>query len=107
MASAPMRVSQATHGMRWISPPRRPRLRSPVECRTAPCPEKQQTLHERVIEAVIEERDQASAPRAGMPTPKNTMRKPEAGEDDAKVLDRRVREQSLHVGLGRCEHHPV
>jgi len=31
-------MGQATHGMRWIRPPRRPRLRSPVECRTAPVP---------------------------------------------------------------------
>ena len=30
IASTPTRVSQATQGMRWIRPPRRPRLRSPV-----------------------------------------------------------------------------
>ncbi len=37
-ASAPMSESQATQGMRWMSPPRRPRLRSPVACSTAPVP---------------------------------------------------------------------
>ena len=38
MARVPTSVSQATHGMRWMSPPSRPRLRSPVECRTTPVP---------------------------------------------------------------------
>ena len=38
MASAPTRVSHATQGMRWMRPPRCPRLRSPVACNTAPVP---------------------------------------------------------------------
>ena len=38
MASAPTSVSHATQGMRWMRPPSRPRLRSPVACSTEPVP---------------------------------------------------------------------
>ncbi len=35
-ASAPTSASHATHGMRWMSPPSLPRLRSCVACNTEP-----------------------------------------------------------------------
>ena len=72
-----------------------------------PGTEKQQALHERVIEAVIQERDQGECSEGGHADAEEYDREPEAGEDDADVLDRGVREQPLHVGLGRGEHHTV
>ena len=36
IASVPTSASQATHGIRWMSPPSLPRLRSCVACSTEP-----------------------------------------------------------------------
>ncbi len=69
--------------------------------------EEQQALHERVIEAVIQQRDQGERAEGVHADAEEHDREPEAGEDDADVLDRGVGEQPLHVGLGRGKHHAV
>ncbi len=67
--------------------------------------QKQQALEERVIERVIKRRGQRDRGEQRLVVGLEQDRQPDPGDDDADVLDRRVCEQPLHVGLHRREKH--
>jgi hypothetical protein len=56
---------------------------------------------------VVQHRDQRQGGEVGHGNAVEHEREPDAGEQDADVLDRREREQALHVGLGRSEYDAV
>jgi hypothetical protein len=90
--------------MRWIRPPevafaRRVQHRARAE--------EEQALHERVVERVVEHCDERQGRQRLHADAAEDDREPDAGEEDADVLDRRIGEQALHVGLHRREDHPV
>ena len=107
MASTPMSVSHATHGIRWMRPPRCPRLRSPVACNTAPVPEKQQTLHERMIHRVIHDGNQGEYRRCAHADARKHDRKPKSGKHDSDVFDRGIGQQPFHIGLRGGKHDAI
>ena len=66
--------------------------------------EEQQAFEKRVIERVVERRHQRDRRQKDFAIGLEQDREPDSGEDDADVLDRRVREQALHVHLhGRVD----
>jgi len=78
--------------------------------------EEQQALHERVVEGVIQHRDQGQRRERLHADALEHDGEADTGEQHADVLDRRVREQPLHVrlhgreddaeqGRGQPEHH--
>ena len=67
--------------------------------------EEQQALEERVIEGVIEACRQRDRREERLVVALEQDRQADAGDDNADILDRGVREQPLHVGLHRREEH--
>ncbi len=67
---------------------------------------KQQALHHGVIEAVIERGDQGQRRQRRHAMGPEHDREPDGAQHDADVLDGRIREEPLHVGLDRGEHDP-
>ena len=73
-------------------PPQAPEVAFTRGVQNRPRAKKQQALHEGVIEAVIQERDEGECPHGGHADAEEYDRKAERGEDDAEILDRGVRE---------------
>ena len=69
--------------------------------------EEQQALHERMIDGVIEHGDQRQRRQRRHAHAAKDDGEPDAGEQDADVLDGRERQQAFHVGLRGREHHAV
>src|SRR6516164_10844037 len=67
--------------------------------------EKEQALEERVIERVIERRGERDRGEQRLIVALEENRQPDSRDDDADVLDRRIGEEPLHVGLHGGEEH--
>ena len=67
--------------------------------------EEEEAFEEGVIERVVERRRQGDRCEERLVVALEQDREADAGDDDADVLDRGVREQALHVGLHRREEH--
>ena len=69
--------------------------------------EKQKTLHERMIERVVQHGDQSERRGSVHPGAGEQNRESHARKNDADVLDRRVRQQTFHIGLRGREDYAV
>ncbi len=67
--------------------------------------EKEQALEYRVIERVIQPRDQSQRRGDRVSAAEKNHREPDADQDNADVLDRMVREQALQIVLHQREQH--
>jgi hypothetical protein len=67
--------------------------------------EEQQALEKGVVERVIQDRGQRDRREQRLAVRLEEDDEADAGDDDPDVLDRRIREEALHVGLHRGEDH--
>ena len=93
------------HGMRWISPPSRPMLRSPVACRIEPVPTNSRLLKKAWLRLWYSVAVSASAASVSLPYDVEDQGETDADQQQADVLDRRIGQQALHVSLHGGEHH--
>ena len=88
-----------------IRPPSLPRLRSPVACSTEPVPRNSRLLKNAWLSTWYERRGQRQRGHRRHAIAEEQQRQADADDQQADVLDRRVGQQPLHVGLHRGEHH--